>query len=482
MDAYGERRICENCVGDEYLGKQIELNGDVACCAYCTEDEWQTWPLSEVSAAVETAFEQHFQRTSDQPDGYQSMMLRDKELSYEWDRDGEPTIYAIMNSMDCSEDVAADIQQYLEKENADWDAAKCGEECAFDAEAHYEEVMPSDGSWHSEWFRFERRLQQEIRFFDSEAQTYLRSIFAGVDQMRTSSGNPVIVTGGPEMNISGFYRGRVFYSDKKLETAMKRPDLELAPPPAEFASAGRMNAHGVSVFYGADSSLGAIAEVRPPVASQVLIGRFNLLRQVHLLDVQALEKIVEQGSIFDPGYADRLSRASFLRSLKHRISRPVMPTDEALEYLATQAVIDFLANAFDMPLDGVLFPSAQMDASINVVLFHQSSKVRNLELPEGTELDASTYMATDEGHDPWFTVYERVPTVDEAAAAAKAVSKSAGPFAHFDDKPYEFDERVETLEVDLSDLEVHAVSEIKHITVSHEVTRHRMEKSDYEPF
>ena len=34
----------------------------------------------------------------------------------------------------------------------------------------------------------------------------------------------------------------------------------------------------------------------------------------------------------------------FLRSLSGRITRPVMPDDEPFEYLATQAIADFLFN------------------------------------------------------------------------------------------------------------------------------------------
>ncbi|MEO9605250.1 MAG: RES domain-containing protein, partial [Lentilitoribacter sp.] len=67
VEEYGERAICEHCVGDNYLAKQIELNGEVETCFYCEEDERRTWLLSEVADAVEAAFQQHFRRTPDQP-------------------------------------------------------------------------------------------------------------------------------------------------------------------------------------------------------------------------------------------------------------------------------------------------------------------------------------------------------------------------------------------------------------------------------
>lgn len=482
MTEYGERAVCDTCVSDPYLAREIERSGTISECHYCRDDEAPTCPLSDVADAVELAFEQHFRRTADQPDGMQSMMLADKESSYEWDRDGEQTVYAIMNALNSSESLAEDLQAYLEEKHSDWDAAMIGEECAFDADAHYEEIMPSDGDWHRDWYRFERDLKQETRFFSIAAQTYLTSIFGGIDQMKTAAGKPVIVTAGPDEAISGFYRARVFYNDEKLEAAMKRPDLGLGPPPSQFASAGRMNAHGVSVFYGADTIEGAVAEVRPPVASQVLAGRFTLLRPVRLLDFQALTSVAEPGSVFDPAYAERLARLRFLRSLKHRISRPVMPTDEAFDYLATQAVIDFLANGLGLDLDGVLFPSAQTnEISVNVVLFHRASQVQEIALPEGTMLDASTYMETNEGADPWYTVYEHVPT--KAKLDAKKLKAPELPtFMGIDHDSRRHGDRPATLAVDLDSLEVRIVSMIAYETDRHSVSRHRMEKHDDDLF
>lgn len=485
MEEYGERAVCDTCVSDSYLAHEIERNGTVQDCHYCQDDEAPTWPLSEVADAVEQAFEQHFRRTSDQPDSMQSMMLADKESTYDWDRDGEQTVYAIMNALNSPEALAEDLQRYLEEKHSDWDAAMIGEECAFDADAHYEEIMPSDGDWHRDWHLFERNLKQETRFFSTAAHAYLTSIFGGIDQMKTSAGKPVIVAAGPEQEIRGFYRARVFYNDDKLEEAMKRPDLELGPPPSRFAQAGRMNAHGISVFYGADTIKGAVAEVRPPVASQVLVGRFDILRPVQLLDFQALRSVAEPGSIFDPGYAERLSRLRFLRSLKHRISRPVMPTDEAFDYLATQAVIDFLANGLGLDLDGVLFPSAQTnETSINVVLFHRASRVQETALPQGTELEASTYMETNEGADPWYTVYENVPSEAEAAALEEKKPKIAGlpPYMDFEDEGFENEDDEATLAVDLESLEVRIVSSIAYETDKNKVSRHRMEKRKDVPF
>src|SRR3954470_5589142 len=79
--------------------------------------------------------------------------------------------------------------------------------------------------------------------------------------------------------------------DADTVRAMERPDLEVGPPPPARAMAGRMNARGISVFYGALEAATAVAEVRPPVGSKVLVVRFEILRPVRLLDVEALRAL-----------------------------------------------------------------------------------------------------------------------------------------------------------------------------------------------
>ena len=49
----------------------------------------------------------------------------------------------------------------------------------------------------------------------------------------------------------------------------------------------------------------------------------------------------------------------FLRSLSRRITRPVMPDDEAMDFLVTQAIADFLATESSTSLDCIFYPSIQ---------------------------------------------------------------------------------------------------------------------------
>lgn len=475
IDDYNVKWICADCIGDDFLSQRIMEEGEKQQCSYC-ENKLQTWSLPVVAGIVAEAFNDHYIRTPDEPDSMQQMMLADNEFNYDWYRDGDPTVYAIMGALDCSENLANSIQEYLEWKYADKESLEMGEECEFASEAHYMEKSPYDGEWHEEWNDFERILKQEARFFNPTAQKLLLSVFGDIENMITNAGRPVIVDAGPDHEISGFFRARVFYSDKSLKQGLMRPDIELGPPPFGVARAGRMNAHGISVFYGADTAEGAIAEVRPVVGSQTLVGRFKLIRPIKLLDFSALESVSELGSIFDPEYTNRCARKTFLWSLMRRMSRPVMPADEGIEYLATQVLVDFLANGLSVELDGVLFPSVQTNkSSTNVVLFHKSSKVSKLDLPEKAEISATVGYHTDEGYEREYSVMEQV--ISEGVAENENTLGRAAFFSSDEIDMMDYREH-ETLSIQTKGLSVFIVNAAVYETEKHEVYRHRFKSSD----
>ena len=262
---------------------------------------------------------------------------------------------------------------------------------------------------------------------------------------------------------------------------MKRPDREIGPPPHKHATSGRMNANGISVFYGATDPDIALAEVRPPVGSKVLIGRFEFLRVVRLLNQNALRSVTITGSLFDMSYKRTLERVEFLKWLSNRITLPVMPDDERFEYLATQAVADFLASSVQLRLDGILYPSVQGgDDHFNIVLFHKSSRVQSFDIPEGTEINAKLYehYSDDDGLYPW--VFEDVPAntsqLGDPSDSANSVDKLMPRLRPL--KPEDFDEdiREPTLRLDPAQLKIHLVKAVRFET-KHTVHRTRKIRS-----
>jgi hypothetical protein len=166
-----------------------------------------------------------------------------------------------------------------------------------------------------------------------------------------------------------------------------------------------------------------------------LIAGFEVLRPLRLLDLAALDRVAgdPEGSMLDPDFIRGSKRREFLRGLSRRISRPVMPDNQPLDFVPTQAIADFLANWGRPPLDGIIYPSVQIGLSRpvlgrsrdmrNVVLFQRAARVQELDIPTGTEISVSNGDLTsfgdlvsffsivlDDGPDATYEVSEEVPS------------------------------------------------------------------------
>lgn len=467
--------ICARCVGEIFLNREIARTGTVHACSYC-ETTGPAIAAEDLADWVEGAFETHYVRTSSEPDSLQRMMMSDRESTYDFERDGDPVLWAVAGAAEVSEAIAEALLEILGDRHSDFDSAAMGEECEFEGDSYYARRGPNDIELQLEWKELERSLKSETRFFNKAAEAQLKRVFRGIESYRAAGGRRVIRVAGPGRSLKSFYRARVFHDGGRLEEALIRPDLGLGPPPTAVAPGGRMNARGVSLFYGATHPDAALAEVRPPVGSRTLVGRFDVIRPLRLLDVEALRSVYVEGSIFDPGYMGRLELARFLERVSERMTMPVMPDDEPSEYLVTQVIADYLANDPDLNLDGLLYPSVQQSGRHqNVVLFRRASLVASLELPPGGKVRVQLDERDGDDFVPHYWVSETVP---EPKPVAKPDENDGGlvpllrptrwgPF----DEPS--DDREPALSVATDTLHVHHVEGVKIKTLPFKVGRHR---------
>src|SRR5699024_10514109 len=106
---------------------------------------------------------------------------------------------------------------------------------------------------------------------------------------------PVICQLGSNNSI---FRGRLATSETELDTVLKHLPESLGAPLGRFSAAGRMNPDGILAFYGASDVDTCTAEVRAPVGSYVISGRFVPLRSLRILDFTRLRRLFLQGSFF----------------------------------------------------------------------------------------------------------------------------------------------------------------------------------------
>ena len=401
---------CYGCIGDAVLAKAVRAEGTRVACSYC-DGVSEALPLDELAERIHEVLQAHFKLTSSQPMDHEYALAKEGL----WERPGYPVEDVIADIAGVSNEVAADVRELLSYcYGLSYHALKDGEEQPYTSDACYEERGADDWDFREtwEWFRYE--IRSRVRFFSTYAEETLTHIFGDLGTHRAFRSKSVIREVSPGDESSHIYRARTAQSLSELKAILKAPAREIGPPPPRLAKGGRMNASGIPVFYGAMEEDTCVAELRAPIGSQVVVAKFELLRPVRLLDFEALMEIYVDTSHFDPDYGTRKGRAAFLRSLVREICRPVMPQDEAFEYLASQAVAEYLANKLDPRLDGIIFPSSQTRDGRNVVLFNHACGVAPDDLPEGTYVKVYVsrrhHQDDDEGDDDndYIQVFENV--------------------------------------------------------------------------
>ena len=336
----------------------------------------EAWPIGDLANRIADVLHEHFRHTAEE---YLPGITAGG--TFDWVPAGGSIDEVIAEEIaKIDYEIAMAVVEHL-YESTRWDVIKEGETDYYDYDAHYEELGADDQGFHHTWRAFCDEIKCHARFFSSSAESMLDDIFEKLDSHMTMEGESVVRHVGPGIEERYIWRARKAESTGELRTILKAPAHEIGPPPTEYAGEGRMNAKGISVFYGAFEKATCVAEVRPPVGSYVVTGKFEFVRDLRLLDLDLLADVRDWVSHFDPDYFELKGRVAFLRFLVEEISRPVIPGDEGSDYLPTQAVAEYLANRVESPLDGIIFRSTQIGSTRlrstrrNLVLFNHASLV-----------------------------------------------------------------------------------------------------------
>lgn len=373
------KNICIMCITESFLRCEIESKASGRySCDYCAGG-FPAVPISEVAARCNEVLHAFYEDSS------HTMAV----IHFDHPPKGEDFPTTIEKMTGVAWDVAVDIVDVLEKKWPDepWFVRRC--------------TVDSTLPW--EWSQMEISLRSEARFFNPKVSSFMERIFGGIGSDVTAEGLPVLVDVGPASEYRAFYRARLFQSDQDVEKALCHPEKSLGAPPVGIGNAGRMNTAGQPAFYGASLQATAIAEVRPPVGSQVVVARFDIVRPLTLLNLASLAKVqIPHGaSLFDPATMASFQRRDFLEALSQRITVPVMPEDQDRNYLITQVIADYLAMHTEVNIDGILYPSVQVSngrhsaESMNVVLFYKAAMTIDADL-ESVTAEAELWTSHDE--------------------------------------------------------------------------------------
>jgi hypothetical protein len=261
------------------------------------------------------------------PGGYEPRFRLNSDAdNIDWEQEGESPSWVLQELAGVDVELADALVDFLAE--GDWAGVRDGDDAMYDQSACYVRIDRGGTVLFGIWRDFEQRVKHGRRFHD------------------------------PDDPAAYLYRARQAGNEEEAHSFARNPSVELAPPPPEKRTGGRLNAPGIAVFYGAFNPETCIAEIRPAVGSWLAVAAFAPTRPLRLLDLTAFSSEPPPGSPFATGYLETVERWRFLSVFHAIASAPVLPGNEALGYVATQAVAEYLANAAGF--DGVIYASAQM--------------------------------------------------------------------------------------------------------------------------
>ena len=238
------------------------------------------------------------------------------------------------------------------------------------------------------WSQVKLILEMESRFYNSSVVRQLDYVFGAPNEYKKLYKDKSVVRQVKPGAKFDIFRSRHFASADSAKKALLVPEKELAGPPHSVAKAGRMNADGISVFYGATDMKVAVAETRPPVGSYVVVARFCVAGSKKSIKLLSVEDLREAYSNHIKAGEEKEVNMRFIENFSNQVMKPIVPENASTEYIITQVISDYLSSRHDIGINGLMYKSAQTDEENhrNVVLFHRSSQVNILGKDEANSL------------------------------------------------------------------------------------------------
>jgi hypothetical protein len=144
---------------------------------------------------------------------------------------------------------------------------------------------------------------------------------------------------------------------------------EMKAPPNRLASHGRANPPGIPYLYLGSTPQTAISEIRPHTGERVCVATFTVPAELKAVDLQAPRKLVSPFLLEDANKVGLMRvDIAFLERLGEELTRPILPSGAAIEYVPSQYLCEFIKNAGYV---GVVYRSSVSDGK-NLALFDPS--------------------------------------------------------------------------------------------------------------
>jgi hypothetical protein len=353
--------VCHECISDEIVKDEIRIGGETGKCSFCGEKA-NTWAIEKLAERVNCVFVKYYEECRSDP--ISTAHDEEKLCSQE----GEHPSIIIAKMLNCSPEISEVIRNYLSYIRPNIYAPRQSNHVApnlwpsYNPHASYthrDDVQ--DPAYSQAWELLCKGIKYSRRFLDTSNQLFLKFIFGSLKSIHVKEYEPG--------NLK-IYRARLAFSKEQVIKIIDEPVENLGPPHFSKATGGRMNAPGIVKFYGALDENTCIAEIRPTVNSFAVVGCFENVKILKILDLTANDSAPCSLSIFSKEYYEFISKKNFLREFQRQIAEPVHPHEEEIEYIPTQVVAEFISN--ELNYDGLIYASSQADRiGKNIVLFKE---------------------------------------------------------------------------------------------------------------
>jgi len=141
---------------------------------------------------------------------------------------------------------------------------------------------------------------------------------------------------------------------------------EMGAPPARKATHGRANPAGIPYLYLGSQPPTAVAEVRPHTGEVACVADFTVPGPLNAVDLRKPRGLVSPFLLADARAIGQLrADIAFLERLGEELTRPVLPSGAAIDYIPSQYLCEFIKK---VGYDGVVYRSS-VSEGINLALF-----------------------------------------------------------------------------------------------------------------
>ena len=366
--------VCIACIDDGALRELVRAEGYNQACVECGEERTAV-SIKCLAVLIDPYIREHYKHGP-----FERRYGAGDDDSYCEEQRGEDLSSVV-------QDIAG---QYFEFNDALVDALiesdpadiRRGDDPFYASDINYVQTRVYVGHLYDEWRSIGNELRTERRFFSDRARNFFDWLFAGIEELwfyEPNDGHGFNLFSEPVKLgvIQEWPKGTVLYRARRADTPedytrlVLKPTVELAPPPSKHTLAGRMNAEGVTIFYGALNAETCLAEMRSSIGGYTVLGRFETIKALRVLDFSRLDNAYWDGkalSYFQNDFDEQVTRRKFRRQLHKLIGEPVIPGHED-EYLMTQVLAEYLAYVRSANFDGLLFASTQYQDGTNIALF-----------------------------------------------------------------------------------------------------------------